>query len=39
MELLDYILEPAIPFFTVVGIIYYLFRNEIKDAFSDDEGN
>lgn len=37
MELLDYILEPAIPFFCLIGFIYYLFRDEIKDAFSDDE--
>jgi hypothetical protein len=37
MELLDYILEPAIPFFVVAGLLYRLFRNEIKDAFSDDQ--
>jgi hypothetical protein len=37
MELLNYMIEPVALFFMVAGFFYYLFRNEIKDAFSDDE--
>jgi|Laugrefa1bdmlbdn_1035148.scaffolds.fasta_scaffold04553_3 hypothetical protein len=34
MELIDYILEPAIPFGIVVYIFWRIFRDEVKDAFS-----
>jgi hypothetical protein len=37
MELIEYILEPAIPFGLVVYILWRLFRNEIKDAWGSDE--
>jgi hypothetical protein len=39
MELIEYILEPAIPFGLVVYILWAFFRREIKDALKDDEGN
>lgn len=36
MELIDYFLEPAIPFGLVIWAVWLIFREEIRDAFSDD---
>jgi hypothetical protein len=36
MELIEYILEPAIPFGLVVYILWAMFRKEIKDAWGDE---
>jgi hypothetical protein len=37
VELIDYILEPAIPFGVVVWTLWFIFRDEIRGAFSDEE--
>jgi hypothetical protein len=34
MELIDYFLEPAIPFGILIFIFWRMFRDDIKDAFS-----
>jgi hypothetical protein len=36
MELIDYFLEPAIPFGLVIWGLWAIFRDDIRDSFSDD---
>jgi hypothetical protein len=38
MELIDYFLEPAIPFGIVLWIVWRIFRSEILELRADDEG-
>lgn len=37
MELIDYFLEPAIPFGIVLWAFWYMMRDEIRDAFSKED--
>lgn len=37
METLDYFLEPAIPFGIVLWALWYIMRDEIRDAFSKED--
>jgi len=37
MELIDYILEPAIPFGLIIWGLWAIFREDIQDAFRKDD--
>jgi F0F1-type ATP synthase membrane subunit b/b' len=37
METLDYFLEPAIPFGIVLWFMWYIVRDDVKDAFRKDD--
>lgn len=39
METIDYFLEPAIPFGMLIWLFWYICRDDIREAFSDDEGD
>ena len=37
MELIDYFLEPAIPFGIVLWLVWNIFREDIREVFGKEE--